>query len=63
MYSDIEIMKTPAIDLRSELMSNLIDLHMALLFTSEAIEKRLPAIYKDCMKGQPDVTCPRMQSD
>lgn len=63
MYSDIEIMKTPAIDLRSELMSNLIDLHMALLFTSEAIEKRLPAIYKDCMKGQPDVTCPKMQSD
>lgn len=39
MYSNLEMMKTPAIDIKSELMSNLIDLHIALLFTSEAIEK------------------------
>jgi hypothetical protein len=63
MYSNLEMMKTPAIDIKSELMSNLIDLHIALLFTSEAIEKRLPAIYQNCMKGQPDVACPKMQSN
>ena len=59
VYRDIEMMKTPAIEDRSAVMSNLIDLHINLLFTSEALESRLSPMYKNCMSGQQSVACPK----
>jgi hypothetical protein len=51
--------RTPAIDIKSSLMSNLIDIHLALLSTSEQVEQRNKIMYANCMKAQPDVPCPR----
>ncbi len=52
-------MKTPAIETKSALMSNLIDIHLGLLSTSEVVEKRVPIMYANCMKAQPGVSCPK----
>ncbi len=58
-YSKLEIYRTPAIDIKSALMSNLIDIHLGLISTSEQVEKRLPIMYINCMKAQPSISCPR----
>ena len=58
-YSKLEIYKTPAIDVKSALMSNLIDIHLELISTAEQVEKRLPIMYTNCMKAQPSIACPR----
>lgn len=50
--------KGPEIESKSTLMLDLIDLHISLLFTSEAVEKRVPKMAKNCMKGQMSVACP-----
>jgi hypothetical protein len=55
----IESLKTPAIDTKTALMSNLIDIHLWLISTTEAIQKRLPVMYSNCMKAQPGVPCPK----
>ena len=49
----LESLKTPAIDTKTDLMSNLIDIHLGLISTTEQINKRLPIMYKNCMKAQP----------
>ncbi len=58
MDSIIRSQRTPAIDIKSFIMLNLIDLHLGLLSTSEAVEKRIPKMYADCMKGGIGVRCP-----
>ena len=55
----LETYRTPSIDIKSAIMSNLIDIHIWLLSTSEQIEKRLPIMYNNCMKAQPSISCPR----
>lgn len=49
---------TPEIETKSTMMLDLIDLHISLLFTAEAVEKRVPKMAKNCMKGQVSVACP-----
>lgn len=51
--------QTPIIDSKSALMGNLIDLHLSLLFTADAVEKRIPIMYANCMRTQPSIPCPR----
>ncbi len=58
-YANISSKQTPAIDTKSALMSNLIDLHLSLLFTADAVEKRIPMMYANCMRAQPSVPCPK----
>jgi hypothetical protein len=55
----LESLKTPAIDTKTDLMSNLIDIHLGLISTTESVNKRLPIMYKNCMKAQPWVPCPK----
>ena len=58
-YTKLEAMKWPQIDTKSALMSNLIDIHLSLLSTAEIVEKRVPIMYKNCMKAQPGTACPK----
>lgn len=58
MDSIIRSQRTPAIDIKSSIMLNLIDLHLGLLSTAEAVEKRIPKMYANCMKGGISVKCP-----
>ncbi len=55
----LETYHTPSIDIKSAIMSNLIDIHIWLISTSEQVEKRLPKMYTNCMKAQPGISCPR----
>ncbi len=50
MDSLLRTRRAPEIETRSTLMLDLIDLHISLLFTAEAVEKRLPKMAKNCMK-------------
>lgn len=59
MYSDISVYQSSAIETKSALITNLIDLHIALVSTSGLVEKRLQAMYQNCMKWQPMIPCPR----
>ncbi len=59
MDSQLKAQKPSAIDIKNSLMLNLIDLHLSLLFTAEAVEKRIPIMYANCMRAQPSVACPR----
>ena len=58
-YSNLETYRTPSIDIKSALMSNLIDIHLWLISTAEQVEKRLPTMYANCMKSQPGISCPK----
>mgnify|MGYP003440802658 FL=1 len=58
MDSLLRTRRAPEIETRSTLMLDLIDLHISLLFTAEAVEKRLPKMAKNCMKWQVSVACP-----
>ncbi|MBC7503808.1 hypothetical protein H7169_02470 [Candidatus Gracilibacteria bacterium] len=58
-YSNLEAYRTPAIDIKSALMSNLIDIHLGLISTAEQVEKRLPTMYTNCMKSQSSISCPK----
>lgn len=51
--------KSPEIETKSTIMLDLIDLHISLLFTAEAVEKRVPKMAKNCMKWQINVACPK----
>ncbi len=55
----LETYRTPTIDIKSAIMSNLIDIHIWLISTSEQVEKRLPKMYTNCMKAQSGISCPR----
>ncbi len=59
MNVQLKVMTISDIDIKSAIMSNLIDIHLELLSTSEAIEKRIPIMYANCMKAQPSVACPK----
>lgn len=50
MDSLLRTRKSPEIESRSAIMLDLVDLHISLLFTAEAVEKRLPKMAKNCMK-------------
>jgi hypothetical protein len=58
-YTTLETYRTPTIDIKSAIMSNLIDIHIWLISTSEQVEARLPKMYTNCMKAQPGIPCPR----
>ncbi len=58
-YSVLNHTKTVAIDGKSVLMSNLIDIHLELISSADYIEKRLQPMYRNCMKAQPGIPCPK----
>lgn len=58
-YGKLKIDTRTNIDIKSAIMSNLIDIHLGLLSTSEILQKRVPMMYKNCMKAQPGVPCPK----
>lgn len=41
------------------LIGNLVNLHASLVSINEALEKRNPIMWQNCMKARPDVKCPR----
>lgn len=59
MANNLNSIKAPNIDTKTALMSNLIDLHLGLISTSEEVEARLRPMYTNCMKAQPVIPCPK----
>ena len=58
-YQNLKPYSSPAIDIKSALLSNLLDIHIGLVSTIEQIDKRCKAMYNNCMKAQPGITCPK----
>lgn len=58
-YARLEVVKTPDLEIKTALMSNLIDIHLGLISTTEQIDKRLKQMYNNCMKAQPGIPCPK----
>jgi hypothetical protein len=58
-YTQSAMYQTPIIDTKSAIMNNLIELHLKLLFTAQAVEKRIDPMYANCMRTQSSIPCPR----
>jgi len=55
VYHRLVPMVSSEVDINRSTQESLIDLHISLMAMNELLEKRLPAMQKNCMKGQPDI--------
>ncbi len=55
MYNKLDTMTSRKIDIDQTTLYNLISLHTNLISTNTLLEKRIPIMQKNCMKGQPNL--------
>lgn len=54
-YTTLMTQVTPQSDDNKAIITNLVDLHISLVATTDMVKKRLPIMQRNCMKARPDI--------
>ncbi len=58
-WKEIQKAKSNDETLNEKMITDLVNIHAQITVTNDLLKKKIPEVYKNCMKGQPDVKCPQ----
>jgi hypothetical protein len=58
-WSEMEKIKSDDDGINKKMITDLVNIHAELTITNDLLKKKIPEMYDNCMKGQPDIRCPQ----
>ena len=58
-WKEIQKAKSNDETLNEKIITDLVNIHAQIIITNDLLKKKIPEVYKNCMKGQPDIACPQ----
>lgn len=58
-WKEIQKAKTSDETLNEKMITDLVNIHAQITVTNDLLKKKCVDVYKNCMKGQPDIACPK----